>query len=63
MDLYALDDSILERNLYGNDRRMMEIFLRHGKAMINGALKIDFRGLQFPREIQEDLEAKIRVRA
>ncbi len=62
MDLYTLDGSILDRNLYGNDRRMIEILLRHGKAMINGALKVDFRGLQFPREIQEDLEAKIRVR-
>lgn len=63
MDLYRLDDSILERNLYDNDRRMIEILLRNWKAMINGAVKIDLRGLQFPREIQEDLEAKIRVRA
>lgn len=63
MDLYKLDDSILERNLYDNDRRMIKILLRNWKAMINGAVKIDLRGLQFPREIQEDLEAKIRVRA
>lgn len=63
MDLYTLDGSILDRNLYENDRRMMEILFKHWKAMISGAVKIDLNGLQFPKEVQEDLEAKIRVRA
>jgi len=53
MDVFKLDGSLLKEGLYGNDRRMFEIYLRDGPAMEAASIKIDLRGIKFSEEIHK----------
>ena len=61
--LYPLSEELLRENLYGNDRRMMEMYL-HDRAKIDqAAFKIGLQHVRFPEPIQQKLEAMVTVRA
>lgn len=59
MDVFKLDESLLEKNLYGNDRRMFEIYLRDREQMEQASFKLPLENLYLPDKRR--LEKLIRV--
>ena len=63
MDVYSMDPSLLEQELYGNDRRMFEVYLRDGDKMRQAALPVYLSLDGFPQEEREELEKLVTVKA